>query len=111
MEEGKHRLIGAEVSYYTGKVRAYLRHKQIPFEEVAATREVYRDVIVPRTGVRFIPVLITADDVAVQDSTAIIDHLEARHLEPSIVPPGALARWIARLFELYGDEWLVLPAM
>lgn len=111
MEASKHRLIGAEVSYYTGKVRAYLRYKQIAFEEVAATREVYRDVIVPRTGVRFIPVLITADDLALQDSTAIIDHLEARQPEPSIVPPGALAQWIALLFELYGDEWLLLPAM
>src|SRR5262245_56944377 len=49
----RHQLIGAEVSYYTGKVRAYLRYKDIPFEEVLATRETYRDVILPRTGVAF----------------------------------------------------------
>ena len=32
----KHQLIGAEVSLYTGKVRAYLRHKSIEFDEVLA---------------------------------------------------------------------------
>ncbi len=106
-----YRLIGAEVSYYTGKVRAYLQYKRIPFVEIAATREVYRDVIVPRTGVRFIPVLISGDDIAVQDSTAIIDFLEQRHPERGVYPPGGLQRLAALLLEAYADEWLVLPAM
>jgi glutathione S-transferase len=104
-------LIGAQVSLYTGKVRAYLQYKAIPFVEVAATREVYRDVILPRTGVRFIPVLLSEDDVAVQDSTAIIDFLEQRHPEPSVYPDGALQRLTALMLEAYADEWLVLPAM
>lgn len=108
---GQHQLIGAEVSLYTGKVRAYLRYKQIPFVEVAATREVFRDVILPRTGVRFIPILITSDDLAIQDSTEIIDHLEARYPTPSIYPEGALQRLAALLLETYADEWLVIPAM
>ena len=107
----QHQLIGAQVSYYTGKVRAYLQYKRIPFAEVAATREIYRDVIVPRTGVRFIPVLISDDDIAVQDSTAIIDFLERRHPDPGIYPPGAVQRLAALLLEVYADEWLVLPAM
>jgi glutathione S-transferase len=106
-----HQLFGAEVSYYTGKVRAYLRYKGIPFIELAATRDVYRNVIVPRTGVRFIPVLISDDDVAVQDSAEIIDFLEKRHPKPSVYPPGAVQRLAAFLLELYADEWLVLPAM
>ena len=106
-----HQLLGAEVSLYTGKVRAYLRHKAIPFEEVPATREVYQQVIVPRTGVRFIPVLISDDDVAIQDSTAIIDFLEQRHPSPPIYPEGSLQRLVAVLLELYADEWLVIPAM
>jgi glutathione S-transferase len=108
---GKHRLIGAEVSYYTGKVRAYLRYKGIEFEEVAATRDVYRELILPRTGVRFIPVLISDDDVAIQDSSEIIDFLERRYPDPAVYPEGAQQRLAALLFELYADEWLVLPAM
>lgn len=110
MNENPHRLIGAEVSYYTAKVRAYLRYKKIPFVEVLATREVYRDVIVPRTGVRFIPVLVSSDDVAVQDSRAIVDFLEERYPSPSIVG-GPVQELVALLFELYGDQWLLLPAM
>ena len=107
----RHQLIGAEVSLYTGKVRAYLRHKSIEFDEVLATRDVYANVIVPRTGVRFIPVLISDDDVAVQDSTAIIDFLEQRYPEHSVYPATPLQRLVALLLEVYGDEWLVIPAM
>src|SRR5690349_17598234 len=105
-----HKLIGAEVSLYTGKVRAYLRYKGIPFEEVAASAEIYRDVIIPRTGVRYIPVLISDDDVAVQDSTAIIDFMEARYPEAPVYPSGPVQRLVALVLETYADEWLVVPA-
>lgn len=105
------RLIGAEVSYYTGKVRAYLRYKGIPFEELAATRKVYEEIIIPRTGVRFIPVLITDDDAAIQDSQTIMDHLEARFEERAIDPEGPVQQLVSLLLEVYADEWLVLPAM
>ena len=47
----KYRLYGTPTSYYTAKVRAYLNYKTIPFEEVLTTEEIYRDVIVARTGV------------------------------------------------------------
>ena len=64
-----HQLIGAEVSLYTGKLRCYLKYKDIPFEEVTASREVFQEIIIPRTGVRYIPVLITDQDEAIQDTT------------------------------------------
>ena len=107
----RHQLIGAPVSLYTGKARAYLSFKRIPFDEVLATQEVYRSVIVPRTGVRYIPVLITDDDVAIQDTTDIIDQLERRYPEPAIYPESPAQRLVALLLEVYGDEWLVIPAM
>src|ERR1700712_4192550 len=96
-----YRLLGAQVSFYTGKVRAYLQYKALPFSEVLATREVYRDVIVPQTGVRFIPVLITSDAVAIQDSSAIIQFLEQRHPESSVYPESGVQRLVALLFEVY----------
>jgi glutathione S-transferase len=107
----KHQLIGAQVSYYTGKVRAYLRYKGIPFDEIAATRDIYRDVILPRTGVRFIPILISDDDIAVQDSAEIIRFLEQRYPQAAVYPDTPVQRLVALLFEVYGDEWLVIPAM
>jgi hypothetical protein len=72
----QYRLYGAKISYYTGKVRAYLRWKGLAYEEILATADVYRDVIVPRVGFAVIPVVITSADEALQDSTEIIEELE-----------------------------------
>src|SRR5262249_38441294 len=92
-------LIGAEASYYTGKGRAYLRWKALPFDEVLATAQVYRELILPRTGVSFIPVVVTPEGDTLQDSTAIIDALEQRVPEPSVYPRGPIQRLVALLLE------------
>ncbi|MEM9453526.1 MAG: glutathione S-transferase family protein [Myxococcota bacterium] len=108
---GTYQLIAAEVSLYSGKARSYLRYKQIPFEEVLATRDVIERVVKPRTGLRMIPVILSDDDVAVQDTTAIIDFCEARFEDRGVYPPTPRQRLAALLLEVYGDEWLLLPAM
>ena len=107
----KHQLIGSEVSLYTGKLRSYLDYKAIPYDEVLATKEVFQEIIVPRTGVMYIPILITDDDIALQDTTEIIDFLEHRYPENSVYPEAPLQNLISLLLEIYGDEWLVIPAM
>jgi alpha-beta hydrolase superfamily lysophospholipase/glutathione S-transferase len=104
-------LYGGELSYYTGKARAYLRFKALPFEECVASREVYENIIVPGVGAPIVPVLQTAEGLLVQDTTEIIDFLEARHPEPGIYPPGPVQKLVALMLEHYGDEWLLLPAM
>ena len=104
-------LYGAEISYFTGKVRAYLRWKGLPFVEVQSNADIYRTVIVPRVGFPVIPVVVTPEDETLQDSTEIIDALEHRHGEPSVIPAAGVQRLVAALLELYGDEWLVIPAM
>lgn len=106
-----YQLIGAAVSLYTGKVRSYLQFKNIPFQELLATPQVFKDVIIPRTGVRYIPVLVTPEDDVIQDSTEIIDHLEQRFPHSAIYPCGPCQHLAALLLEVYGDEWLVNPAM
>ncbi len=108
---GTYQLIAAEVSLYSGKARSYLRYKRIPFEEVLSTREVIERVVAPRTGLRMIPVLISDDDVAVQDTTAIIDFCEARFPERSVYPSTPRQHLASLLLEVFGDEWLLLPAM
>jgi glutathione S-transferase len=107
----KYRLYGTPTSYYTAKVRAYLNYKAIPFEEILTTEEIYRDVIVPRTGVWMIPTLISPDDNVVQDSTEIIDLLEQRFPDSSVCPTTPWQRIVARLLELCGDEWLIMTAI
>lgn len=106
-----HQLIGSPISLYTGKVRAYLNFKRIPYQEILSSTDVYQKVIMPRVGVPIIPVFITRDDETLQDSTDIIDYLETQYPAPAIYPSSPLQKFIALLLEVYGDEWLVIPAM
>ncbi|MEM8771725.1 MAG: glutathione S-transferase family protein [Pseudomonadota bacterium] len=107
----KNVLYGGELSYFTGKARAYLNWKGVDYEERLATRDVYKNIIVARIGYPMIPVLVTPEDEIIQDTTEIIDHFEARDPESSVFPAGPRQRLAAHLLELYGDEWLVIPAM
>lgn len=106
-----YRLLGAEVSYYTAKIRAYLVHKQLPFADVLATRQVFQELILPRVGWPVIPVLLTPSDETLQDTSDMVDALEARHPQPALVPVTPVRRFAALLFELYADEWLKVPAL
>jgi len=106
-----YRFYAAEVSYFSGKVRPYFRYKAIPYEEIQPTPDVYRETIIPRTGLAFIPVVVTPDDVTLQDTSAILDELERRFPDPPVYPPTAVQRVVAYLLEVYADEFCVLPAM
>ncbi|MFI5214991.1 MAG: glutathione S-transferase family protein [Candidatus Limnocylindria bacterium] len=101
----------AEISYFSAKVRPALRYKAVPYVEKLPTRAAYRDVIVPRTGLAFIPIVITPEDETWQDTSEILDALEARVPDPPLYPRSPLLRAVSLLFELYADEFLVLPAM
>lgn len=106
-----YRVYAAEISYFSGKVRPAFRYKQVPFAELLPTPDAYRRVILPRTGLGFIPVVITPEDETWQDTSEILDALERRHPDPPLEPAGPVQRAAARLLELYADEFLLLPAM
>jgi glutathione S-transferase len=103
------RLLGHEFSLYSGKARAYLRHKQIPFEERVTPAD--RELIQERVGRRVVPVVVTPNGDCVQDTTEIIDFFERLYPLRSVYPAGPWQKLVALLLEVYGDEWLVLPAM
>jgi glutathione S-transferase len=105
------RFYAALPSYFSAKVRPALRVKGIPFEEIPPTPDSYREVIIPRTGLAFIPVLISPDDETLQDTSEILDALEQRFPKPALYPATPVQRVTALLLELYADEFLVLPAM
>jgi len=96
-----------EVSYFAAKVRPPLRYKGLWVDEVHADYRLIRE----RTGLAFIPMLITPDDEAWQDSTDIYDRLEARHPDPPLFPAMPVQRIAAHLVELYTDEFALIPAM
>ena len=104
-------LYGGDISYYTGKARAYLAYKDINFVEYAATRDIYKSVILPTVGWPVIPVVVTPDGDTLQDTSDIIDALETRFPQSPVYPATPKQKIVALLMEVYGDEWLKLPAM
>ncbi|ASK88582.1 glutathione S-transferase family protein [Sphingorhabdus sp. SMR4y] len=106
-----HKFYGGQLSLYSGKARAYLDWKGVDYEEFLSTTEVYKTIIVPRVGRPVIPVMVTEDDETLQDTTLIIDHFEAEIGGPSVYPDTPRQRLVALLAEVFGDEWLVIPAM
>jgi len=98
---------GADVSYFSGKARPALPQKNLWYREVTPNMK----EIVARTGVAFIPVLVTPDGDAWQDTSEILDRLELAHPEPPLYPRTPVQRIVAYLIELYGDEIGILPAM
>jgi len=96
-----------EVSYFSAKVRPALRYKRVHYDEVRADMA----EIAKRTGLGFIPVVVTPADETWQDSTEIYDRLEEHHPEPPLFPAGPVQRIAAHLVELYTDEFGTIPAM
>ena len=105
-------LYGAEVSYFTGKARAYLDWRGIDYREEVATQTVYRDIILPNVGWPVIPVMKMPDGTVVQDTADIMAEVERREPnDPPAWPEAPLQRFVSELLHFYGDEWLVIPAM
>ncbi len=101
---GHYRVFGAEVSPYSVKVRSYFRYKQIPHEWIvrdpASAAEYQKYAKLP-----IIPLVVSPDGEAAQDSTPIIEQLEQRFPEPSVHPDDPVAAFISALLEEFGDEW------
>jgi glutathione S-transferase len=99
-----YRIIGAEMSPYSVKVRAYFRYKAIPHQWVlrnAASQAEYEK----HARMPIIPLVITPEGTGIQDSTPIIDGIEKLHPEPTIHPDDPVARFVSALIEEFGDEW------
>src|SRR5204862_5877980 len=99
-----YRIIGAEMSPYSVKVRSYFRYKGIPHQWVlrnAASQAEYEK----HAKMPIIPLVVTPDGTGIQDSTPIIDAMEKLHPEPSIHPDDPVTRFVSALIEEFGDEW------
>ena len=105
-------LYGMPGSLYTAKARSYLRKQGLPLEERAPGDRRFTTEIVPVTGRWIIPVLQTPSGEIVQDGTDIIDHVEQTGLATrSAYPTEPVAKVVCLIFELFGGEGLLRPAM
>jgi glutathione S-transferase len=95
---------GIELSPYSVKVRSYFRYKGIPHLWIPRSLDTegeYQNF----AKLPLVPLVVTPENEGIQDSTPIIEHVEALHPEPSIHPADPVARFISVLLEEFGDEW------
>ena len=108
-------LYGAPASLYTGKARSYLRRQGIDFVEELPGSDRYLNHIVPAVGRWIIPVLETPDGEIIQDGADIIDHFEKGPGQSlrrfNVYPESPVLLAIGHVFELFGGEGLLRPAM
>jgi glutathione S-transferase len=100
------RVYGLEVSYFTGKLEAYLRYKELPYERVGSPPR-------RREGKGFaqMPLVKLADGRLMTDTTPMIAWLETQAPDPPVIPHDPLQAFVSRLLEDHADEWLWRPAM
>ncbi len=97
-------LYSFNVSPYCKKVRAILQYKGLPFEE-RWVHPLKRRALRKLSGQEGVPVL-DDDGHVIVDSTAIAQHLDARHPERPVVPREPGPRGRALLAEDWADEAL-----
>lgn len=100
-----YRLIGSLGSPYTMKLRAVLRYRRLPHVFIMRSPSVRAEIAQVRP--RIIPILqLPEDDSFHVDTTPLIEMLEQRHRERSIVPDDPAMAFLAFLIEDMADEWL-----
>lgn len=99
-----------QLSYYSGKTRAYLRYKGIPHvEKIIRLWDMPK--IKRQVGAQVMPVLVTPEGEWLQDTSNIIDLMEQRHPVAPVVPSTPKQRIAAYLLEAWGDEFWLPSAM
>lgn len=104
-------LYGWHLSYFTGKALCYLRYKRVPHQHKAVDMVTLMWRIQRKTGAAVMPVLVTPQGEWINDSSRIIDHVEASEPGPSIHPATPVQRFASYLMEAWGDEWWIPLAM
>jgi glutathione S-transferase len=101
---GDYRIFGSEMSPYSIKVRSYFRYKSIPHRWIPRTSE-SEDEYKFFAKLPIVPTVATPEDAGLQDSTPIIEQLEAKFPEPTIHPASPELKFVSALVEELGDEW------
>ena len=104
-------LWGGALSLYSGKVRSYLVKKGIAYREFYASHPDFMARVRPIVGLGVTPVVELEGGVTLQDSTEIIEALEARFTQRPMIPQTPLLRGLACLLDAYASEHLLPMAM
>jgi glutathione S-transferase len=100
----RYRIYGVELSPYSVKVRSFFRYKNLPHEWIPRNQDTMGD-FKKFAKLPIVPLVVTPDDEGLQDSTPIIDRVDATRPNPSIHPADSIASFVSVLLEEFGDEW------
>ena len=81
MTAGRYRAYVIDVSYFSGKLEAYLRYKGIPHDRVETSWPLLLTRVARHTGIVKVPVVEAPGGVWLQDTTPMLDWFAARHPE------------------------------
>lgn len=101
----------ADISYFSGKLEALLRYKEIPFERKDATVGNLLNEVYPHTGLMKMPVIRMANGQWLKDSTPMFDWIEQHFPQYPIIPTDPVKQFMSKLVEDYADEWCWRSAM
>jgi glutathione S-transferase len=108
------KLYSAPLSLFSRKVEIALAEKNLPYDRVLVSFTQDRGYFdKPPDVVRVnpkgqVPVLIDGD-VELYDSTVIAEYLEDAYPEPRLFPQTPAARALARQWEMFADEVMLVP--
>lgn len=100
----RYRLMGLPLSPYSMKVRAYFDFKGLDYQWVSRSMK-NEKLFQEHAKVQLIPLLFLPNGEVMQDSTPIIERLEAEYPQPSVQPEESALWFLSCLFEEFGDEW------
>ena len=101
---GVYRIFGSELSPYSVKVRSFFRYKDLPHEWIPRSPAVQGE-FQKYAKLPLVPLVVTPEGEAVQDSTPILERFEAAAPEPATIPADPALAFVSALLEEYGDEW------
>lgn len=101
----------ADVSYFSGKLEAYLRYKEIPYQRIEMNAKSGVEEVYKNTGMMKVPAVETADGSWLKDTTPMVDWFEEQHPEHSILPRDPAALFASKLIEDFADEGCWRTAM
>ena len=99
-----YRIFGSELSPYSVKVRSFFRFKGIEHTWIPRSPAVQAE-FQKYAKLPLVPLVVTPEDEGLQDSTPILERIEAKHGEPSVTPEDPALAFVSALLEEYGDEW------
>ena len=104
-------LWGSPHSFYTGKIRSYLIKKGVPYREEFPFNPQFQARVLPAVRLLVVPILETPDGRILQDTTDMIECIEAEIPSPSMIPESPVQKAVAWLLDAFGSEGLLAPGM